>query len=600
MPSFSLPAAGEVALDAGAADAAAGTAGAIGADAAGAGLADAALPTAADIGSLGAGIGGDSAALGTAAMSPLDALMGGITAGASDSAPLAADIGGDSAIAGVGDTGANIAGSGAGFLGGADAGAPLVDGSAEALTSGSGVAPGASAVAGGTTAPASSSWLSQLGASAAKNPLNAALAGSSVLSGIQSLIPRKQVNIQQNAADVLATNPSFSNPNLPQYTMQNTATPYSGNWYTYGQKPETAMYNAQPIPVNNANAAKKGGLIGYARGGQVRGYADGGTINATYLPANQYMQQGNEYVPIDQSLQDGGHTLTPQEYLDEMAFEGNANSGSNSAPPVTPATAPAPPIGPAPAVNMNNIAPASGATPQSTPPVPQQQSVNPLQMINQPQGIQQGGQQQGGQMPMRPQGMGGGQGASNFAQIFGPIAQAVAQNQGTGHARGGMIRKFAMGGPVPGQAPMSMPAPPMGGQPPQMPPQGISAPPPRPPMQPQQAMPQRKPVNPLALNMAAHKIGMAIGKHMKQRGMTPDGRVKGHGGGQDDIVPARLSKDEFVIPADVTAALGDGSSEAGGKKLLGLMDNVRKHKTGSTKYPPKAKNPLAYLPKGKS
>lgn len=401
-----------------------------------AGAADA-LPVAADVsagldaGNVATGLGGALGSADTTAAggSWLDSLLGGISTGASDSAPAMSDIGGATDIGGIGasstaDAVPTIAGTDGSAVAG-DA-VPTVSGTTGTATIGSGTAP---TIAGTDTG---SSTLGSLGNYLGKqNPLNLALASGSALSGINSLIPKKQVNVGQTAANVMATNPSFSNPNLPQYTMQNTATPYQGNWYTYGQQPEAAMYNAQPAPVNNANAAKKGGLMGH-------------------------------------------------------------------------------------------------------------------------------------------------------------------------YAHGGMVHKFAMGGPVPGQPPMSMPpaAPPMGAPPPQMPPQGMGAPPPRPPMQ--QPMPPKKPMNPLAMKMAAHKIGVVIGKHMKQRGMTPDGRVKGHGGGQDDIVPARLSKDEYVIPADVTAQLGDGSSEAGGKKLDAMLDNVRKHKTGTTKYPPMAKNPLAYIPKKSS
>lgn len=120
--------------------------------------------------------------------------------------------------------------------------------------------------------PASSGIMGTVGNYLSKqNPLALALAGNMGLAGIQSLLPKPQVNVGQNAANVMATNPSFSNASLPQYTMQNTATPYSGNWYTYGMSPQTAMYNAQP------QAAKHGGMIkGYAHGGKVHGYAMGG------------------------------------------------------------------------------------------------------------------------------------------------------------------------------------------------------------------------------------------------------------------------------------------------------------------------------------
>jgi len=52
-------------------------------------------------------------------------------------------------------------------------------------------------------------------------------------------------------------------------------------------------------------------------------------------------------------------------------------------------------------------------------------------------------------------------------------------------------------------------------------------------------------------------------------------QVHGQGDGRSDDVPAMLSIDEYVIPADVVAALGDGSSNAGAKKLADLVTSTR-------------------------
>jgi hypothetical protein len=70
--------------------------------------------------------------------------------------------------------------------------------------------------------------------------------------------------------------------------------------------------------------------------------------------------------------------------------------------------------------------------------------------------------------------------------------------------------------------------------------------------------------------------------------------VQGTGDGMSDSVPAtiegvqeaRLANDEFVIPADVVADIGNGSSNAGAKKLYGMMDRIRKARHGTTKQPP--------------
>lgn len=71
-------------------------------------------------------------------------------------------------------------------------------------------------------------------------------------------------------------------------------------------------------------------------------------------------------------------------------------------------------------------------------------------------------------------------------------------------------------------------------------------------------------------------------------------------GGQEDKVPAMLSEDEYVNPADVVAHLGDGSPAKGAKVLDKFVANVRAHKTqnGAKGLPPKAKPPEQYLPKG--
>jgi hypothetical protein len=70
--------------------------------------------------------------------------------------------------------------------------------------------------------------------------------------------------------------------------------------------------------------------------------------------------------------------------------------------------------------------------------------------------------------------------------------------------------------------------------------------------------------------------------------------VTGTGDGMSDSVPAsiegvqeaRLADGEFVIPADVVADIGNGSSDAGSKKLYDMMDRVRKARHGTTEQPP--------------
>lgn len=73
--------------------------------------------------------------------------------------------------------------------------------------------------------------------------------------------------------------------------------------------------------------------------------------------------------------------------------------------------------------------------------------------------------------------------------------------------------------------------------------------------------------------------------------------VQGAGGGQDDLIPAKLADGEYVFDAEIVAALGDGSNKEGARKLDEFREAIRKHKrSGSTKtIPPKAKSPLAYM-----
>jgi hypothetical protein len=67
--------------------------------------------------------------------------------------------------------------------------------------------------------------------------------------------------------------------------------------------------------------------------------------------------------------------------------------------------------------------------------------------------------------------------------------------------------------------------------------------------------------------------------------------ARGPGGGLDDLIPtsidgkraAALSDGEFVIPADVVSMMGDGSSNAGAKRLYDMVRQVRQTKTGTTK-----------------
>lgn len=79
--------------------------------------------------------------------------------------------------------------------------------------------------------------------------------------------------------------------------------------------------------------------------------------------------------------------------------------------------------------------------------------------------------------------------------------------------------------------------------------------------------------------------------------------LKGDGDGMSDSIPAtingrqpaRLADGEFVVPADVVSHLGNGSSDAGAKKLYKMMDKIRVARTGKKSQAPAVKSDK-YLP----
>ena len=108
-------------------------------------------------------------------------------------------------------------------------------------------------------------------------------------------------------------------------------------------------------------------------------------------------------------------------------------------------------------------------------------------------------------------------------------------------------------------------------------------------------------------------MGLLGGQKMAGGGITSLGGyaaggnprlLKGPGDGMSDNIPAtiagkqpaRLADGEFVIPADVVSHLGNGSTEAGAKKLHKMMNDVRKARTGNPKQG-KQINPNKFMPK---
>lgn len=99
--------------------------------------------------------------------------------------------------------------------------------------------------------------------------------------------------------------------------------------------------------------------------------------------------------------------------------------------------------------------------------------------------------------------------------------------------------------------------------------------------------------------------GMAVGGSTSHLGGYSDGgrMLKGPGDGMSDDIPgvignkqpARLADGEFVVPADVVSHLGNGSTDAGAKRLYAMMDQVRSARTGNKKQGKKIKADK-YLP----
>ena len=91
--------------------------------------------------------------------------------------------------------------------------------------------------------------------------------------------------------------------------------------------------------------------------------------------------------------------------------------------------------------------------------------------------------------------------------------------------------------------------------------------------------------------LTAEQVQEAMGQY----GYAQGGNVNGYylGGPTDGMAdqipatidnrqPAALSDGEFVIPADVVSHLGNGNSNSGAQHLYGMMDKVRKARTGNS------------------
>lgn len=105
----------------------------------------------------------------------------------------------------------------------------------------------------------------------------------------------------------------------------------------------------------------------------------------------------------------------------------------------------------------------------------------------------------------------------------------------------------------------------------------------------------------MALPLLA-KSGGALDKYHGRENFKEGKHVAGEGDGQSDDIPAWLADGEFVFPADVVSALGNGSTKAGTDKLYEMMHNIRdraRSKGPKDLPPPAFKSPLDYLKSSK-
>ena len=175
------------------------------------------------------------------------------------------------------------------------------------------------------------------------------------------------------------------------------------------------------------------------------------------------------------------------------------------------------------------------------------------------------------------------------AAVLGDVEEA---------AEGGIMQAYQAGGPVERMSMMNTAMNPQGG----LYPQGMID-------KTQYATPTQRPVSAEMVSETpayeqSSPMLMARGGIANLGGYSDGGRMlKGPGDGMSDSIPAtigrrqpaRLADGEFVVPADVVSHLGNGSTDAGARKLYSMMDKIRKARTGKKKQAPEVKTEK-YLP----
>ena len=102
-------------------------------------------------------------------------------------------------------------------------------------------------------------------------------------------------------------------------------------------------------------------------------------------------------------------------------------------------------------------------------------------------------------------------------------------------------------------------------------------------------------MNPPTKSQTLGLESLAGGGYLETGGEVGDGMSDEIEATIEDTQEARLSDGEFVIPADVVSHLGNGSSDAGAKRLYEMMDKVRMARTGNKKQGKEIK-PERYMP----
>lgn len=142
-------------------------------------------------------------------------------------------------------------------------------------------------------------------------------------------------------------------------------------------------------------------------------------------------------------------------------------------------------------------------------------------------------------------------------------------------AQGGLMASYQEGSPVERMSQMNMAINPQGG----MYPQGMID-------KTQYALPTQRPTSMEVLNAIPQRTFAAGGdiQGYNLGGYSDGGRLlKGPGDGVSDDIPAvigdrqpaRLADGEFVIPARIVSELGNGSTDAGAKRLYAMMDRIQ-------------------------